>query len=66
MVALLFSFNITAHTQKGRKPHAPEKRVEKQTSQMVEKLQLDEVQTAKVKELNLAYAKKNRRSPRRK
>ncbi len=36
----------------------PEKRAEQQTANMTEKLSLSEAQTAKVKEINLKYAKK--------
>lgn len=57
----MFAFSFTANAQRserGKKNVDPTKMAERQTSQMVDKLSLDEVQTAKVKEINLAYAKK--------
>ena len=59
ITTLLFAFSFAANAQRGnRQPLNPEQMAENQTTQMVEKLSLDAVQTAKVKELNLTYAKK--------
>lgn len=59
IATLSFAFSFTANAQRGnRQPPNPEQMAERQTSQMVEKLNLDEVQTAKVKEINLTFAKK--------
>lgn len=58
-IALLLAISFTANAQRGeRKAQDPEKRAEKQTTRMVEKLALNEEQTAKVQAINLAYAKK--------
>ena len=61
IATLLFAFSFAANAQRGErggKNADPTKMAERQTTQMVEKLNLDEVQASKVKELNLTYAKK--------
>ncbi|MEM1120248.1 MAG: DUF4890 domain-containing protein [Bacteroidota bacterium] len=59
IIALFFAFTFSANAQRGdRPPRDPAQMAERQTTQMVEKLGLDEIQTVKVKEINLAYAKK--------
>lgn len=59
IVALFFAFTFTANAQRGdRQPHDPKQAAEKQTTRMVEKLSLNEIQTAQVKEINLTYAQK--------
>ena len=57
IVALFFTSNFAANAQRGGESHDPEQMAERETSRMTEKLSLDEVQTAKVQELNLMYAK---------
>lgn len=59
IIALFFTFNFAANAQRGvGQQHDPKQMAERQTTQMVEQLTLDETQTAKVKEINLTYAKK--------
>lgn len=58
IVALFFSVNFTAFAQQRGQPLDAEQMAEKQTTQMVEKLNLDEAQTSKVKAINLIYAKR--------
>jgi len=59
IIALFFTFNFAAHAQRGGGPSLnPEQMAEKETTRLVEELTLDEAQAAKVKEINLAYAKK--------
>ena len=60
ITALLLFFAICTATsaQRGGERPSPEEMAARQTKQMTEKLQLDEAQTAKVKEINLTYAKK--------
>ena len=61
IATLFFVFSFSANAQRserGRMNADPTEMAERQTTQMVEKLNLDEVQTAKVKKINLAYAQK--------
>lgn len=58
VIALFFTVNFTAFAQQRGEPLDPEQMAEKQTAQMVEKLDLDEAQASKVKEINLIYAKR--------
>ena len=58
-IALFFTFTFAANAQRGDGQRlAPEDMAEKETTRMVEKLSLDQTQAAKIKEINLAYAKK--------
>lgn len=57
-IALIFTFCFVANAQRGGQKLSPEEMAEKETTQMVEKLNLDEVQTVKIKEINLTFAKK--------
>ena len=58
-IALLITLNIAASAQRGGgKELSPEDMAEKQTTQMVEQLSLDAMQTIQVKEINLTYANK--------
>ncbi|MFT4758771.1 MAG: hypothetical protein ACI9XO_001472 [Paraglaciecola sp.] len=56
--ALLLVLNFTATAQRGGKKMNADQMAERQTTHMVEKLNLDERQAAKVQELNLKYANK--------
>ena len=59
--AILFFFAVctAVNAQRGGgQPPSPEDMAARQTDQMTKKLNLDEAQTAKVKEINLTYAKK--------
>lgn len=58
IVAVLFSFSLTAFAQRGDKSITPEQRAEKVTARMTEKLELDASQAARVKDLNLTFATK--------
>ena len=58
-IALFFTFTFAANAQRGDGQRlAPEDMAEKETTRMVEKLSLDQTQAAKIKEINLTYAKK--------
>lgn len=54
---LLLALNFSATAQRGGAPNS-EQMAERETTRMVEKLNLDDAQTAKVQELNLKYANK--------
>ena len=58
MVVLCISFSLVAKAYKGTPPEKAEKRAEKQTNRMTEKLNLNEAQAAKVININLFYAAK--------
>lgn len=59
-IALFLTFNFAATAQRGGGGSAdPAQMAEKETTQMVEKLALDNAQADKVKAINLTYAKKN-------
>ena len=58
IVAVLVSLNLTAFAQRGDKSITPEQRAEKMTARMTEKLQLDNYQAARVKDLNFSLAAK--------
>ena len=57
IIALFFTVSFAANAQRGGESHDPEQMAEKETSRIVEKLSLDESQSAKAKEINLTYAK---------
>jgi len=59
ILALFMTVSFTADAQRAeKKAPNPEKQAEKRTTKMVEALQLDEAQTAKVAAINLDHAKK--------
>lgn len=59
IIALFFTFNFAANAQRGGgKQPDPAQMAERETTQMVEKLGLNDTQAVKVKEINLTYAKK--------
>lgn len=58
IIALFFAISFTANAQRGdRQALSPEQIAEKETTRLVEKLSLNETQTAQVQEITLAYAK---------
>lgn len=59
IIGLFMAVSFTADAQRAEKKALnPEKKAEKRTTKMVEVLQLDEAQTAKVAAINLDHAKK--------
>ena len=58
-IALFMTVSFNANAQRAeKKPSNPEKKAQKRTTEMVEALQLDEAQTARVAAINLDHAKK--------
>lgn len=55
---LLLAFSQITLAQRGRRGGDPQKRAERQTQQMVEKLSLSEAQAEKIKTVNMDMAKK--------
>ena len=58
IVVLCFSFSLVVSAYNGTPPNKAEKRAEKQTNRMIEKLNLNDAQAAKVGDINLFYAAK--------
>ena len=54
----VFTLGYTAMAQPGGPRLSPEEMAERQTTQLAEKLELDEAQKSKVQEINLAFAEK--------
>lgn len=58
MQAFVFTLSYTAVAQPGGPRLSPEEMAERQTTQLTEKLELDEAQKTRVQEINLAFAQK--------
>lgn len=57
-LVLCFSFSLVVSAYKGTPPDKVEKRAEKQTNRMIEKLNLNDAQAAKIGDINLFFAAK--------
>ncbi len=56
--AFVFTLGYAGMAQPGGPRLSPEEMAERQTTQLAEKLELDEAQKSKVQEINLAFAQK--------